>query len=159
MNKKLLLNQLAAFAAIAAILIVIGQVRQGRINFNQEAEAGRISQAEYVAEKVEVFYFHGTLRCPSCIALEKYSRETVEEYFAAELAAGKIEFREINVELPENKEVVAKFEARGSSLFTNAIYDGADHIEEEVAIWRYIGDEVRFKENLKNKIDSHFGRK
>ncbi len=159
MNKKQLFNQLAAFVAIVAVLLVIGQVRQGKVNFNREAEAGLTSQAEYVADKVEVFYFHGTLRCPSCVALERYSRETVEEYFADELAEGKIVFREINVELPENKEVAEKFAARGSSLFTNAIYDDKDHIEEEVSIWRFIGDEVRFKENLKNKIDSHFGRK
>jgi hypothetical protein len=66
----------------------------------------------------------------------QYTKATVEEFFQSELSDGKIEFKEINVDLPANKEVSTKFKAVGSSLFLNAIIDGEDNITEKAQAWR-----------------------
>lgn len=104
------------------------------------------------AEKIQVFVFHSTNRCHSCITMGKYTKETLEEKFQTELQNGKIEFREINVDLPENKELAQKFKAVGSSLFINAIIDGKDNIQEEAQAWRFLGDQKVFSDYLQKKL-------
>ncbi len=86
------------------------------------------------------------------------SGETVYEYFQPELRDGKIEFREINIDLPENKALAQKFQASGSALFINAIYNGQDNINEDTRVWRLTQDEVQFKSYLKDKINNLLGK-
>ena len=111
-----------------------------------------------VADKVQVFTFHATQRCTTCIAIGKLSEETIKEYYQDELKTGKIEVREINIDLPENKELAAKFQASGSALKINAIYDGQDHITEDTAVWRLTSNPTQYKSYLKNKIDALLGK-
>lgn len=109
------------------------------------------------AEKVQVYVFHSTNRCYSCITMGEYTKATVDEFFQPELRDGKIEFKEINVDLPANKEVVTKFRAAGSSLFLNPIIDGEDNIKEEVQAWRLLGNQKAFSDYLSKKIRSMIG--
>jgi hypothetical protein len=110
------------------------------------------------ADKVQVYLFHATQRCITCITIGKYAGETVYEYFQPELRDGKIEFREINIDLPENKELAQKFQASGSALFVNAIYNGQDSISEDTRVWRLTQDEVQFKSYLKDKLNNLLGK-
>ena len=110
------------------------------------------------ADKVQVFLFHATQRCTTCIAIGRLAGATVNEYFQNELQSGKIEFREINIDLPENKELAQKFQASGSALFINVIYDGQDHISEDATVWRLATNETQFKSYLKDKIDNLLGK-
>ncbi|MDP3043772.1 MAG: nitrophenyl compound nitroreductase subunit ArsF family protein [bacterium] len=122
------------------------------------AAQNKSEEEKQKTDKVEVFVFHATQRCISCITIGKYAGETVNEYFQPELRDGKIEFREINVDLPENKELSHKFQAGGSSLYINAVINGQDNIAEDVAVWRLVNNEVQFKNYLKNKLDNLFGK-
>jgi len=118
----------------------------------EKAEAVE-SQKSKPAEKVQVFVFHSTLRCYSCVTAGEFAKKTLEQKFPDELESGKIEFREINVDLPENKEVAAKFKAAGTSFFINAIIDGKDNIKEEVKVWQLISNEQAFREYLANNLE------
>ena len=73
------------------------------------------------------------------------------------MKSGQIDYREINVDLPENKEVARKFQASGSSLFINRIKDGQETIEQDTNIWRFLSDEAGFKSYLADKIKSYLG--
>ena len=110
------------------------------------------------ADKVQVYLFHATQRCITCITIGKYAGETVYEYFQPELRDGKIEFREINIDLPENKELAQKFQASGSALFINAISNEQDNISEDTRVWRLTQDEIQFKSYLKNKLKTLLGK-
>lgn len=66
--------------------------------------------------KVEVYYFHGTKRCPGCLAIEEQTRNTLDEFFSAETADGTVVFRSLNLEEKENAALVEKFEIGWSSL-------------------------------------------
>lgn len=104
------------------------------------------------ADKIEVMHFHGTYQCRSCIAIGEYALNTIKKNFSEEYERGIIEFREINGELPENKDLVAKYQARGSSLFINAIAGGQDNIEEDMTVWRLISSEEQFADYFTNKL-------
>jgi hypothetical protein len=111
-----------------------------------------------LVDKVEVVNFHATQRCASCDALGRLSRETVYEFFQPELRDGKVSFLEVNVDLPENKELAVKYQARGSSLYLNAVSDGQDKIEEDIRAWRLLADEAGFKDYLKGRINQALGK-
>lgn len=111
-----------------------------------------------VADKIEVVHFHATQQCVSCITVGKFALKTVEQKFPEEYKNGKIIFKDINGELPENYDIVAKYQARGSSLFVNAIVGGENHIEEDIKVWRLIGDEKQFVNYFEGKLNKLLGK-
>jgi hypothetical protein len=117
-----------------------------------KAEPGTSNLAT-APDKVEVFLFHATQRCSTCIAIGKLSEKTVLEKFPEEVKSGRIVFREINIDLPENKELSKKFQAAGSALYINAIKNGQDKIEQDTKVWRLTSDEVAFVSYLENKLN------
>jgi hypothetical protein len=146
------------FIIIGAI-IILGLVLLTALNGNKPTEAQNQTQSnEPKADKVEVFVFHATQRCISCVTIGKFAGETVAEFFQPEMRDKKIEFREINIDLPENRDLAQKFQASGSALFINAIYDGQDHITEDTQVWRLTSNETQFKSYLKNKLNTLFGK-
>ena len=66
--------------------------------------------------KVEVYYFHATMRCPTCLAVEEQTRKTLEESFATEMKDGTLQLVVLNLEDKENKDLVKKFGVGWSSL-------------------------------------------
>ncbi|OIO55466.1 hypothetical protein AUJ46_01440 [Candidatus Peregrinibacteria bacterium CG1_02_54_53] len=103
-------------------------------------------------ERVEVVHFHATQQCISCIAVGRLAKETLKESFSAEMESGRVIFRDVNGELPENSEIVLQYQARGSSLFTNAISQGQEHVEEDTTVWRLYANEEQYKEYFERKI-------
>ena len=148
MNKKI-----AIFTALILGITVLSGCSRDSGSLDKNSSQSVDNELNVKAEKVEVINFHATQRCASCSALGEYSEATVYEFFQPELRDGLIEFKSVNVDLPENKEIAQKYQARGSSLYINAIYDGQDHIEEEVAVWRLLSNDQQFKNYLKNKIE------
>lgn len=159
MQKKtiILIIAIAIIGLMFLILTKNNQLTEAQSQKNKTT-GNQSKKEKQSADKVEVFLFHATQRCISCITIGKYAGETVSEFFQPELRDGKIEFREINTDLPENKELAQKFQASGSSLFINAISNGKDNIAEDAKVWRLISSEAEFKSYLKDKIDNLLGK-
>ena len=104
-------------------------------------------------------YFHRPQRCSGCVYAETGTRYTLENYFADELAEGKIIFKVINLGDEANTTMVERYGAHTSSLFINSIRDGTDHIEEVTDIWLVLGKDSEFVAIVKNKIESCLGEK
>ncbi|HOF42559.1 MAG TPA: nitrophenyl compound nitroreductase subunit ArsF family protein [Candidatus Moranbacteria bacterium] len=146
----------ALFFAIALIYISANSNKNSQsdsINTQKNSQETEVQKTK-PAEKIQVYMFHSTNRCHSCITIGQYTKATLEEFFQLELHEGKIEFKEINVDLPENKEIAAKFKAAGSSLFINPIIDGKDNIKEDTRVWRLISDKKAFSDYLVSEIKS-----
>ncbi len=104
------------------------------------------------ADKIIIANFHATQRCASCTALGRLSEKTVSEQFANEIASGKMEFKSINVDLPENEEMMNLYQASGSSLYINAIKDGKDNIVKNMKVWQYLTDDQAFVNYLSTQL-------
>ncbi len=147
----------ALFFAIALVFISMNPEEKAESN-NAETRPQAISpetaKNEQVkpAEKVQVYVFHSTNRCFSCVTIGKFSKKTIEQKFPDELSSGKIEFKEINIDLPENRTLTNKFEATGSALFINAVIDGEDNIKQNTQVWRLVSDEQKFINYLSGEI-------
>lgn len=165
MGKNIAILIVAAVIAILGIISVFpknGATGVREIDIAKSATTGgntsNMSVAAVPAEKVEVFLFHRTQRCATCIAIGKLSGQTVEERFGPEVSSGKVVFRELNIDEPENKALAEKFKAGGSSLFINAIRNGSDNIQEDAQVWRLTSDSEAFKNYLADKINALLGK-
>lgn len=67
-------------------------------------------------EKTKVYYFHNTRRCPTCNAIEKVTKNTLENLFSNELKNGTIVFETYNAEEKVNKSLCKKLGVTGSAL-------------------------------------------
>jgi hypothetical protein len=109
--------------------------------------------AEGTVEKVEIYHFHRTSQCYSCITLGAYAEETVKTYFAPEVAAGKVVFAHVNVDLPENRALVEQYGPTGSSLWIGVYNKTGFYKEENVNVWYKIGNKDEYMAYLKGVIE------
>jgi hypothetical protein len=74
--------------------------------------------------KVVAYYFHGRVRCVSCVKIETLSRKAITEGFTKDLMNGRLEFRDVNVEEPANRHFIADYRLFSQSLVLVEIRDG-----------------------------------
>ncbi|OGJ12591.1 hypothetical protein A3K82_00285 [Candidatus Pacearchaeota archaeon RBG_19FT_COMBO_34_9] len=147
MNKK----YIYAGIGIAVILLLIFTIPK---YFTGNVTASGVSISGDI-EKIEVYHFHATNQCYSCITMGDLAEETIDTYFSNELKSGKIVFGHINGELPENSELVKKYGATGSSLWIGTYYtDGSFAKEENINVWYKINNKKDYMNYLKGVIES-----
>jgi hypothetical protein len=147
----------AIVASVIVILVVQGiiQSKNAQTNCDQSVcgvENTNTQEEKILADKIEVIHFHATQQCWSCITIADFAEKTLRSRFQGELDNGKIVFQSINIDSPENKEIVEKYGATGSSLFVNYIYDGKDHIAEDVQVWSLVNNQTQFEKYLGDKL-------
>jgi hypothetical protein len=114
---------------------------------------------EYIVDKLEIFHFHGTNQCYSCVTVGDYAKETLDEFFSKEIEEGIIEFKHINAELPENRDLVMKYGATGSSIWIGTYVGDEFTAEQNVNVWYKINDNEIFKEYFKGFVEEKlFGK-
>jgi hypothetical protein len=104
--------------------------------------------------KLKVLYFHITNRCNTCRSIEANVRKTIDDYFIKELVTGVIDLYVLNCELPENKELVAKYDAYGATLAFSAYVKGVEQKPEDLTEWAFKEIHIPdiFVSRLKDKI-------
>lgn len=104
--------------------------------------------------KVIAYYFHVTVRCITCRNIESYSREVVERKFAGDIAQGRVEFRLVNVQRPENHHFVKDYQLftkslvlvrldRGKQAEYKVLHDAWELVANKQAMQDYVEREVR----------------
>lgn len=106
---------------------------------------------------VEVLSFHTRQRCPTCVAIEKLTREVVETDFAAQLANGTLVFRVVDIS--QNEALADKYEITWSSLLVNGHKDGAERVNDltKFAFANARTNPDKFKAELKTEIAKLLG--
>lgn len=130
---------------------------------NQEQKAPQINNNETMSSsneiksqssKVIAYYFHGTYRCITCRTIEKYSKEAIENYFSNELNNGKLVFKSINVEEPENRHFIQNYQ-----LFTRSLVLSLVKKDKEIKwkvlpdVWKYYRDKTKFFQYVKDEVE------
>lgn len=77
-------------------------------------------------DRVEIIYFHGKQRCPTCLAIEKNVREVVKKVFAEDVKNGKVVFRVVDFSTKEGEAIADKYEVAWSSLYVNRWKNGKE---------------------------------
>lgn len=104
------MKKLATFVTVSILLMVSGSC--GEVS-------GKSSGTETIMEEaktVEVYYFHYTRRCASCVAVERESKKAVDELYADKVKSGEVKFHEINLDEAEGKQIAASLNRNGQGL-------------------------------------------
>ena len=73
--------------------------------------AGAPPQAGPEAGKgVIAYYFHGDQRCDTCRTIEAYAHEALTGGFPTEISEGRLTWRVVNMDRPENEGYIDRFE-------------------------------------------------
>jgi hypothetical protein len=67
-------------------------------------------------KKLDIYYFHGQRRCPTCLAVEQATQDLLSSDFKKELDTGILKFTVLNYQKPESQTLVQKYAVWGSAL-------------------------------------------
>jgi len=136
-------------ACMVISLLIVAGCTSITANLDKGAIASQTpNSADSTVERVEVIHFHPAQQCYSCRTLGEYAHETVSTFYAPELASGKLVFREVNLDLPENADIVKKYEVTGSSLWIGVYNATGLHKEQNVNVWYKINNKTEFMQYL-----------
>jgi hypothetical protein len=148
----------ARFAFIGVAVLLLMGIVVALSNASQPVTPAAAGSAPVSnADRIDVVYFHRTERCAACLWVEQMSRKVVESSFAPQLASGKVTYREVDVQKPENRAMAAKYRAGGSQLFINYVKDGQNSIAEAYQTYPFVGNEAMFSSLLREMVASGLG--
>jgi hypothetical protein len=118
------------------------------------APPGVIDPVTAPAHEILVTYFTTDARCPTCLKIEKQTREAMESAFADELASGTVRFETTNFDRPEFKHFIDTYELSFKTVVISDRHNGNekawakfddvwDLVEEPEAFATYLQDGVR----------------
>jgi hypothetical protein len=117
------------------------------------------SQPETTDTRVIAYYFHVTVRCTTCRMIESYSREVVEQKFGADIAKGRLQYKLVNLQLPENRHFVKDYQ-----LFTKSLvlvrFDKGKQTEYKVLndTWELVGDKSAMQAYVEREVRDYLKR-
>ncbi|MFH1108203.1 MAG: nitrophenyl compound nitroreductase subunit ArsF family protein [Planctomycetota bacterium] len=100
------------------------------------------------------YYFHGTFRCPTCLKMEKYAREAVEETFDGDVQSGRVQWQAVNYDEPANEHFVKQYKLVASALVLVSGRADAQRWQKLERTWDLVGDEPAFKAYVIDQVTS-----
>jgi hypothetical protein len=107
-------------------------------------------------EKVIVYYFHGTYRCPSCTKIENWSYEAIKDSFPKALKENRLVWKPVNVDKPESRHFVKEY-----SLFTRSLIITEVKGEKQTKwknldkVWRLLRDQEKFSAYVTQEVKKY----
>jgi hypothetical protein len=156
--KKVISAALLAFVAASVLYLVFGQAGRSSTDAPEGLSQNKAARKEANDANVRVtaYYFHGTARCRTCLAIESTAREVLESEFPDDFATGAIRWRAVNFEQLENEHFAKEFQLTGASLVLVKEVGGRperwDKLEQ---VWELIGDDVRFSTYVLDQARSY----
>jgi hypothetical protein len=106
--------------------------------------------------KIIAYYFHVNVRCTTCRMIEAYSKEVIHQRFAKEIASGRVEWRLVNVQTPENRHFVQDYQLFTKSLVL-VLHKGGQQKEYKVLndTWELVGDKTAMQAYVEKEVRNY----
>jgi predicted transcriptional regulator len=103
-------------------------------------------------KKVDVYYFHFTRRCVTCVAVENESKKAIEELYADKIKTGEVIFHEINLDLEDGKKIAQELNQNGQGLIVVSEKSIVDLTQQGFMF--AMRDPEKLKDALKQAVDN-----
>jgi hypothetical protein len=108
--------------------------------------------------KVVVYYFHGTARCLTCRKFESFSIEALQQAFAEAINDGRLEWRVVNVEQPDNEHFIKDYQLYSKSIVVVKIRNGRQTAWKNLRrIWELVRDKKVFMRYVQDEVGGYMG--
>lgn len=83
---------------------------------NAQSDKAEVSESHLQPGMTEVYYFHFTQRCVTCLAIENETKKAIEELYSEALDEEKIAFISLNLEEEDGQKMAEKLNISGQTL-------------------------------------------
>jgi hypothetical protein len=136
------MKRLILFVSILAMIF-------GSISCNNQGNKKEVAQA-ISTSNVNIYYFHFTRRCATCIAVEENARKAVETLYPNEVKSGDYSFTSMNLDEASTKEFANKLGVGGQTMM---VVRGDKKLDITSAVWMAAHDPDKMKVEIKSGID------
>ncbi len=106
-----------------------------------------------VPHKIIAYYFYSTKRCATCLKIEKYSHESIENGFANALKDGRLEWRMVNTDFEENEHFIDDFQLYTKSLILVEMQNGKQiRWKNCEKVWELLHDKDAFQSYVQSEV-------
>ncbi len=106
------------------------------------------------SQLVIAYYFHGTVRCETCLKIEQQAKAVIERQFKAELDTQRLVFMPLNYDLPENAHFLLDYKLPCPSLVLVRQKDGKDVQRTLLGdTWQLVGEPVKFNGYIETEVN------
>jgi len=156
--KRIITLILIAFV-IGSIIFVIVKENRSKQQKDTATVIPNVTVLESKNPKEEsyiiVYYFHGNMRCRTCVAFEQYTKDALDEFFAGKMKEGKLIYKVVNVDDNENEHFIRDYSLTTKSVVLAKFTDGKEvkwkNLDE---IWKLVGNKEQFINYIKSEINS-----
>lgn len=104
--------------------------------------------------QVIAYYFHDTVRCETCLKIERQARAAIEWRFPLEVAEKRLEFKPVNYDKPENAHFLRDYKLPCPSLVVVRQKAGKDERWKLLdKTWEHIQNPFRFDEYVEGEVE------
>jgi hypothetical protein len=109
--------------------------------------------------KVIAYYFHTNTRCSTCIKIEQYSHEAIEQGFTDEIKNGTLEMLVVNYENPENRHFMQDYKLVSKSLVLVNLVDGKQTKWTNLKlVWQLTGHKDAFLNYVRKEVRGYLSQ-
>ena len=143
------------------VLISIGYAIGKEVTVHKLAGRGGLGSATTApvsGDKVIVYYMHATLRCVTCNAIEKAAHQAVQQDFAEQLKAGRVEWMAVNID--EDEALAKRYNVASSTVVLVHLRDGKEVGHEQLdGVWELSDKREELRSYIAGKIQACFEQK
>ena len=109
--------------------------------------------------QVIAYYFHGTMRCKTCLQIEASAKETIELSFPEELKDGRLVWKSVDFDEPANEHFATDYQLSASSLVLVEFQDGKQtrwrNMEQ---IWDLVWEKELYANYVRDGVSQYLGK-
>lgn len=154
MNAKKIITVLLAVFVVSSLVYMFVNESETTVESEKGNGTGAVGgSSEADEDGVIVYYFHGDMRCQTCIKLESYARQALENFFADKLSSGEMAWKPVNIDKPENKHFIKRYSLVTKAVILSEVENGSEVRWKNLdLIWEKVDDKQDYIEYIKKGI-------
>ncbi|MGE5672160.1 MAG: nitrophenyl compound nitroreductase subunit ArsF family protein [Fibrobacterota bacterium] len=114
--------------------------------------------ADATSNQLVVYYFMSNYRCPSCMYIEKTTESVVTTTFAEYVKSGRVVFKAVNIDEPENKHYDTDYKLYAQSVILSEVKNGKELRWTNLdKVWKLLNNDAEFKAYVTKEIKTYLG--
>lgn len=102
---------------IISLSFALGNLSCNQSTAGEQKRGNQNESADLNSEnKIEVYYFHFTRRCATCVAVQEATEQFLKENYPDDMDNGSLVYHEVNLSEPESRDVAQKLDVSGQAL-------------------------------------------
>jgi hypothetical protein len=152
--KRVITAILLAFASVSVAYVVVDELRTRQEDPAAPEESTPVKPV--VGDRTIAYYFHGDVRCNTCEKIEAYTRDALFANFDEAIKNGRLDWRIVNTDKPENEHFVEDFQLTTRSVVLVDMDGEAQTRWKNLdRIWDLVGRKKRFQQYIIDETMSY----